>query len=145
MTKPCEIGLNCPYGGLSEDGMICSYPKLMKDVEEDELCSYVYDVDCEIMDSPSLLSDFILLKDCIERCSCPSEQKIEDEKFVKEWNEHCNKNARVANKKTEVVLYRRGITEDVCQNCGILEGEAEAVLDYLKAEAARVKLGDGEQ
>lgn len=143
MTNPCQIGLKCPYKAYSEDAdLICTYPKTQDQCEEDELFSFVDDVDCEIMEEPSLLSDFIRLKDSIERGTCPTEERIREDKLFKEFQEHCEEGHKRINRKTEVVLYRRNITEDVSQKCGILEGEAEGVLDYLRAEISRVKLED---
>ena len=146
MTNPCQIGLRCPYLAYTEDAeLICTYPKLAKEIDEDEVFGFVDEMECEILEYPSLLSDFIILKECIERGNSPTEERIASEKEIKEWQEHCEEGHKIVNKKTEVVLYRRNITEDVCQNCGITEGEAEYVLDYLRGEAAKVKLGGNDE
>lgn len=146
MTHPCEIGLICPYRGYDEDGMICTYPKPIKECEDGEECMYVWDViDCKVVAYPSLLSDFLTLKDSIERGTCPTESRIQSEEAVQEFKEHREEGNRRINRRTEAVLYKRGIVEDVCQNCGILEGDAETILDYLREEISHVRLeGDGQ-
>ena len=146
MTNPCQIGLKCPYSGYDEDGdLLCTWPKILKECDEDEVFGFADTVDCQILDYPSLLSDFILLKDSIERCSYPTETRIQAEKNMQEFEKHCEEGNKRVNRKTNPVLYRRGITEEVSQNCGITEGEAETVLDYLRHEVSKVKLEeDGE-
>ena len=51
---PCQFGLKCPYLCFTDDyDLGCTYPKLAKNVKEDETVVYVYDADCELCDMDS--------------------------------------------------------------------------------------------
>ena len=51
MSNPCCFGFQCPYRGCSEEGdLLCTYPALAKDADEDELFGLAEETFCPLWD-----------------------------------------------------------------------------------------------
>lgn len=60
MFYPCRFGFKCPYLCFTDDyDLGCTYPKLAKNVKEDETVVYVYDADCELCEPDSDLYNIL--------------------------------------------------------------------------------------
>lgn len=67
VTNPCEIGLDCPYMKYDEDDdLICVHPC------DDETIGLIEEVDCPLVDYPSVLYDLITMYHSFIRGSSPS-------------------------------------------------------------------------
>lgn len=75
MTNPCEIGLLCPHMVCSDEGdLICIHPHTIKDCpdSEDDTFGMIENVDCPLVDYPSVLYDLITTYHSFARGSSPS-------------------------------------------------------------------------
>lgn len=57
----CQLGFECPYHRINEDGDICIYPFIrITEREEDETFSFPDEQDCPLMDLESPLENWRL-------------------------------------------------------------------------------------
>ena len=60
----CQLGFECPYHRISEDGDICIYPYIrITEREEDETFNFPDESDCPLMDLDSPLEEWRLSYD----------------------------------------------------------------------------------
>ena len=55
----CQLGFNCPYHRITEDGEICIYPFIrITEREEEETFGFTEEMDCPLLDCSSPLADW---------------------------------------------------------------------------------------
>lgn len=91
----CEYGFKCPYacdGEINEEyELICTYPKLAKDVSPDELFYACNETNCELMDYDSEISYIMRVYEVKlwdEINNEIEELRKQDKRWVAEWKKH---------------------------------------------------------